>query len=49
MHNTMGRVQKKIIEFSIKGWVGGSGGGKNPLKNKRNMPLRSILGQNKPF
>ena len=34
MHNTMGRVQKKIIEFSIKGWVGGSGGGHFLLKKK---------------
>ena len=28
-----GRVQKKkLIEFSIKGWVGGSGGGQILLK-----------------
>ena len=44
-------VQKKVLEFSIKGWVGGSGWGQNPLKKKikKNMPLKSILGQNKPF
>ena len=44
-----GRVPKKIIEFSIKGWVGGSGGGQILLKkNKKNMPLKSILGHFRP-
>ena len=48
-----GRVQKnkkKIIEFSIKGWVGVSGGGQILLKkSKKDMPLKTILGQKKPF
>ena len=39
-----GRVQKELIEFSIKGWVIVSGGVKFYLKNKKNMPLKSILG-----
>ena len=39
------RVQKKkkLIEFSIKGWVDVSGGGQILLKkNKKNMPLKSF-------
>ena len=47
-----GRFQKKkkLVEISTKGWVGGSGGGQFPLKkNKKNMPLKSILGHFKPF
>ena len=42
-----GRVQKKLMDWSIKGVVGGSGGGQNPLK--KNMPLKSFLGKNKSF
>ena len=42
---------KKIIEFSIKGWVGGSGGSQILFKKriKKNMTLKSILGHLKPF
>ena len=39
-----------MLEFSIKGCVGGSGGGKILFKkNKKNMPLKSISGHSKPF
>ena len=34
-------LKQKSIEFSIKGWVGGSGGGQILLK--KIMPLKSIL------
>ena len=41
-------LKKKLIEFSIKGWVGVSGGGQILLKIK-NMPLKPILGYFKPL
>ena len=42
--------KKKLVDLSTKGWVGGLGGGQNPLKKtKKNMPLKSILGHFKPF
>ena len=50
-----GRVQKnkkqKLIEFSIKGWVGVLRRGSFSIKKyiKKNMPLKSILGHFKPF
>ena len=46
MASTKGRV-KKIIEFSIKGWLNGSGGGQ--VLFKKSMPLKSILGHFKQF
>ena len=49
---SLGKVskKKKLVEISTKGWVGGSGGGQFPLKkNKKNMPLKSILGHFEPF
>ena len=38
---TKGRVQKKkkIVDWSTKGWVGGSGGGQNPLKKNKKTCL----------
>ena len=38
--------KKRLIEFSIKGWLGGSGGDQILFKK---MPLKSILGHFKPF
>ena len=43
------KIKKILIEFSIKGWVGVSGGGNFLLKKIKNMPLKSILGHFKPF
>ena len=36
---------EKSVENSTLSWVGGSGVGQNPKKNKKNMPLKSILNQ----
>ena len=42
--------KKRLIEFSIKGWMGGSGGDPFLLKrNIKNMPLKFILGYLEPF
>ena len=38
------------MDLSIFGWVGDSGWGKNPYKKqKKNMPLKSILDHSKSF
>ena len=43
------KIKKKLIEFSINGWVVGSGGVQILLKKiKINMPLKSISGHFNP-